>query len=158
MITLSNQNNPGDKFTPQELREMFHPQSGGRTVFKYPTNCQLRIKGCVSCQCLANPNCFNNDGLPCLIVMKDGNGTKLMVGCYASLEAHLSDSLGVIVDCSINGLNLAIYNYDKKSGPFSTKGDSGSLIFDGNSQMVGIFHFCGVERCAPSRHLCTPAW
>jgi hypothetical protein len=52
---------------------------------------------------------------------------------------------------------LAIYNYDKQSGPFSAKGDSGSL-FDGEGRMVGILHF-GMPKGA-SNHITysTPAW
>jgi hypothetical protein len=49
--------------------------------------------------------------------MKDGNTTDLTVGRYAGLEAYLSDDLGV------ESIELAIYNYDKQSGPFSDKGD-----------------------------------
>jgi hypothetical protein len=62
-----------------------------------------------------------------------GNTTDLTVGRYSGLEAYLSDDLGV------ESIELAIYNYDKRSGPFSTKGDSG-------------------ERREHPRHLCHPAW
>ncbi len=113
---------------------MFYPQSGGRTTFKWPTNRQLRINGCVTRELLAVPDCFDSNGEPCLIVMKDGNTTDLTVGRYAGLEAYLCDDLGV------ESIELAIYNYDKQSGPFSAKGDSGSLIFDGEGHMVGILH------------------
>ena len=34
-------------------------------------------------------------------------------------------------------IELAINNYDKRSGEFSQKGDSGSLIVDGLGRMVG---------------------
>ena len=33
-----------------------------------------------------------------------------------------------------------MYNYDKQSGPFSAKGNSGALVFDGEGHMVGILH------------------
>ena len=35
-------------------------------------------------------------------------------------------------------VELAIYNYNKTSGPFWTKGDSGSLIFDGLGRMLAF--------------------
>jgi hypothetical protein len=124
----------GVKFTSRQLTQMFYPQSGGRTVFKFPPNCQLRINGCVTRELLAVPDCFDSNGEPCLIVMKDGNATDLTVGRYAGLEAYLCDELGV------ETIELAIYNYDKQSGVFSAKGDSGSLIFDGMGHMVGILH------------------
>ncbi|EIW74718.1 hypothetical protein CONPUDRAFT_170052 [Coniophora puteana RWD-64-598 SS2] len=144
--------NLGDNFTPQQLTNMFYPQSVGRTAFKFPTNRQLRINGCVTRELLAVPDCFDNSGEPCLIVMKDGNTTDLTVGRYAGLEAYLCDDFGV------ESIELAIYNYDRQSGPFSAKGDSGSLIFDGEGHMVGILH-SGMPK-GGSNHVtyATPAW
>ena len=74
---------------------MFYPRSGGRTAFKWPTNRQLRITGCVTRELLAVPDCFDSNGAPCLIVMKVGNTTDLTVGHYAGLEAYLCDDRGV---------------------------------------------------------------
>ncbi|KAG9074875.1 hypothetical protein FRC06_010411, partial [Ceratobasidium sp. 370] len=123
------------KFTSPQLTNMFYAQSGSRTAFKFPTNRQLPMNGCVRRELLAVPNCFDRNGMPCLIVMKDdGNTTDLTVGRYAGLEAYLCNNLGV------ESIELAIYNYDRQFGPFSAKGDSGSLIFNGEGQMVGILH------------------
>jgi hypothetical protein len=99
-------------------------------VFKFPPNCQLRITGWVTRERLAKPDCFDSNSEPCLIVMKDGNTTDLTVGRYAGLEAYLCDELGQ------ESRELAIYNYNMQSGDFSAKGDSGSLIFDGEGNMV----------------------
>ncbi|KAG6887384.1 hypothetical protein C0995_015686 [Termitomyces sp. Mi166 len=142
----------GSKFTPWQLTKMFYPKSGGRTTFKWPTNCQLRINGCLTRELLAVPDCFDSNGEPCLIVMKDGNATDLTVGRYAGLEAYLCDDLGV------ESIELAIYNYNKQSGSFSDRGDSGSLIFDGEGHMVGIIH-PGMPK-GESNHVtyATPAW
>ncbi|ETW75104.1 hypothetical protein HETIRDRAFT_481777 [Heterobasidion irregulare TC 32-1] len=142
----------GGKFTPQQLTDMFYPQSAGRTAFKFPTNRQLRINGCLTRELLGVPDCFDSNGEPCLIVMKDGNTTDLTVGRYAGLEAYLCDNFGV------ESIELAIYNYDKQSGPFSAKGDSGSLIFDGEGHMVGVLH-SGMPK-GGSNHVtyATPAW
>jgi hypothetical protein len=74
---------------------MFYPQSGSRMMFKWPTNHQLRINGCVTRELLAVPNCFDSNGEPCLIVMKDSNTTNLTVGCYTGLKAYLCDDLGI---------------------------------------------------------------
>lgn len=82
--------------------------------------------------------------------MNDGNTTDLTVGRYAGLEAYTSDALGV------ESIELAIYDYDKQSGPFSAKGDSGSLIFDGKGRMVGILH-SGMQKHGHVTYA-TPAW
>ena len=66
---------------------MFYPQSGGWTVFKFPANRQLRINDCVKRELLAVPDCFDHNGEPCLIVMKDGNATDLTFSRLTALEA-----------------------------------------------------------------------
>ena len=141
-----------DKFTPWQLTKMFYPQSGGRTTFKFPVNRQLRIKGCVTREFLAVPDCFDGNSEPCLIVMKDGNTTDLTVGRYAGLEAYLCNDLGV------ESIELAIYNYNWCFGPFSASGDSGSLIFDGEGYMVGVLHSGMLKGGSSYISYATPAW
>ena len=133
---------------------MFYPQSGSRTTFKWPTNRQLRINGCLTRELLAVPDCFDSSGAPCFLVMKDGNTTDLTVGRYSGLEAYLCDGLGV------ESIEFAIYNYDNQSGPFSLKGDSGSLVFDGQGRRVGILH-SGMLKGRGNMYnvtYATPAW
>ncbi|KAI0048404.1 hypothetical protein FA95DRAFT_1582210 [Auriscalpium vulgare] len=137
-----------DKFTHAKLTEMFNPQSRGRTTFKYPASRQLRINGCVTRELLAVPDSFDQKGAACLLVMKNGNSTDLTIGRYAGLEAYLCDARGV------ESVELAIYNHDLKFRSFSARGDSGSLIFDGEGHMVGILH------SGMGKHItfATPAW
>ena len=131
---------------------MFYPLNNSMPVFKFPPNRQLRITGWVTRERLAKPDCFDSNSKRCLIVMKDGNTTDLTVGRYAGLEAYLCDELGK------ESTELAIYNYNKQSGDFAAKGDSGSLIFDGKGNMVGILH-SGTPKGA-SNHVtyATPAY
>ena len=121
-------------------------------MFKFPTDRQLRINGWVPRELLANPDGFDGNGEPCLIVMKYGNTTDLTVGRYTGLEAYLSNELGQ------ESTELAIYNYDLESGPFSAKGDSGSLIFDGMGRMVGILHSGMLKGTTSHVTFATPAW
>lgn len=46
---------------------------------------------------------------------------------------------------------VAVSNFDKKSGSFSAKGDSGSLIFNAEGTMVTLLH-SGMPR-GPSNHV-----
>ena len=121
-------------------------------MFKYPPNRQLRIRGIVEPQLLTNPDGVDSNGEPCLVVLKDGGKTDVTVGKYAGLEAYVANDLGQ------ESIELAIYNYDKQSGDFSAKGDSGALIVDGLGNMVGILH-SGMPKGA-SNHVtfATPAW
>jgi len=131
---------------------MFYPLDNSRAVFESPPNRQLKITGIVTRERLANPDCFDSNNKPCLIVLKDGGTSDLTVGRYAGLEAYLCDDLGQ------ESIELAIYNYNKQSGDFSAKGDSGSLIVDGMGNMVGILH-SGMPKDASSHvTYATPAW
>ena len=138
----------------EKLTAMMYPQSDSRKTFKYPENRQLRIGGIVTKEHLANPDLFDSDGQPCLIVLKDGSTTDLTVERYAGLESFLCDKGGV------ESIELAIYNYDKKSSPFSAKGDSGSLIFDGLGRMVGLLHSGKSKPGLSTAHVAyaTPIW
>lgn len=78
--------------------------------------------------------------------------TDVTVGKYAGLEAYVVDDLGQ------ESIELAIYNYDKQSGDFSAKGDSGSLIVDGLGNMVGILHSGMPKGTSSHVTFATPAW
>ncbi|KZT25965.1 hypothetical protein NEOLEDRAFT_1156078 [Neolentinus lepideus HHB14362 ss-1] len=139
-----------DLVTPQQLTSMFYDESNGKRVFKFPADRELRINGWLTRE--LNPDCFDSNGKPCLVVMKDGYTPNLTVGCYAGLEAYICDGLGV------ESMELAVYNYDKQSGSFSDKGDSGSLVFDGMGHMVGIVHTGMWKGLWNHVTYATPAW
>lgn len=120
-------------------------------MFEFPADRQLRISGCVPCALLVDPDGLDANEESCLIVMKYGNTTDLTVGRCAGLEAYICDDLGQ------ESIELAVYNYDLASGPFSAKGDSGSLIFDGLGRMVGILH-SRLSRGTGHVTFATPAW
>ena len=121
-------------------------------MFKFPANGQLRINGCVRREDLTSPDTYDSNGQPCIVVMKDGATSDLTVGRCAGLEAYICDDLGV------ESIELAIYDYDKQSGPFSAKGDSGSLVFDGQGRMVGILHSALSNSGSNHVAYATPAW
>ena len=114
---------------------MMYPRNGSRKAFKYPEGRQLRINGIVSKELLANPDLLDDNDLPCLIVLKNGNTTDLTVGRATGMESFVRDD-----HTDEESTELAVDNYDKKSGVFSAKGDSGSLVVDGLGRMVGILN------------------
>jgi hypothetical protein len=58
----------------------------------------------------------------------------ITVGRCAGLESFVCDNNGV------RSVDVAAYNYDRQSRPFSTFSDSGSLIFNGKREMVALLH------------------
>ncbi|KAF8645404.1 hypothetical protein AX16_007838 [Volvariella volvacea WC 439] len=151
---VGNQVDLGTAFTPSQLKTLLHPWNDGTTPFKYPSNRLLKIRGFVPKEKLANPDSFDSEGQPCIIVMKHGCTTDLTVGRCAGLESFVCDETGV------RSVEVAVYNYDKQSRPFSAKGDSGSLIFDRNGQMVALLHSGKAKTGSSATHVTygTPAW
>ena len=136
---------------------MFYLQSDSGITFKYPEGRKLRIQGVATKEDLANPEGSDSEGQPALIVGKDGNTTDLTIGRYAGLVSFLRDENG------IESIELGIYNFDKKAGVFSAKGDSGSLIWDvkdGVARIVGQLHSGSNRGGATSNHItyATPGW
>ncbi|KAL1741578.1 hypothetical protein HDZ31DRAFT_84747 [Schizophyllum fasciatum] len=142
----------GSKFDPHELHSMFWPNDTNTSGLKFPPNRQLRIRGVVTRELLANPDCYDDAGNAMYVVAKDGNTTDLTVGRYTGLEAYLCD------ECGNESIEVAIYNYSRTSGNFSAKGDSGSLIFTGDGRKLAVLH-SGMPR-GLSSHVTfgTPAW
>ncbi|KIM34169.1 hypothetical protein M408DRAFT_19118 [Serendipita vermifera MAFF 305830] len=144
----------GTALSPSQVTDIFCPQSNTRTAFKYPEDRKLRIEGVVSRELLDDPDLFDSENQPCLIVGKDGTKTGLTFGRYAGLESYVCDDLGV------ETMELGIYNLEKNARAFSDKGDSGALIWDGNGRALGQLH-SGQNKGGSSRpHVvyATPAW
>ncbi|KAF8914362.1 hypothetical protein CPB84DRAFT_1863065 [Gymnopilus junonius] len=122
------------KLSATEFRRLMHPRIDIKPVVGFYSDGLLRIKGIVAKEQLANPESLDINGDPCFVVLKDGCVSDLTFGRYAGLESYLCDDKGV------RCVELAIYNYDKQSRPFSSKGDSGSLLFNGKGEMIGLLH------------------
>lgn len=91
---------------------MMYPRSNSRKAFKYPEGRQLRINGIVSKELLANPDLLDDNDQPCLIDVKDGNTTEFTVGRATVMDSFVRDD-----DTEEESVELAIYNYDKRSQP-----------------------------------------
>ena len=98
-----------------------------------PIGQKIEINGVVSRDILLKPESHNK---PDFIVIKDGPGTGLTVGCLTGMESFVCNSAGR------ESVELAVYNfgYDERPRVFSAGGDSGSLIIDGLGRMVGLLH------------------
>lgn len=113
---------------------MFNPNAANPPLFKYPNDHLFRILGFVTAECLANPDFYNEQGNAVFIVAKDGQSSDLTFGRYSAMEAYTCDEF------NHDSWEVAIFNYNRRSGNFSTKGDSGSLIFNAEGKMVAILH------------------
>ena len=114
--------------------------------------------GCTTKEDLANPTEFDDEGQRCLIAGKDGSTTELTVGRHAGLVSFTVNEVG------IESVELNIYNSGVKNAEaFSTRGDSGSLVWhtkDGKARIIGQLHPGNNKRGPTSNHFtyCTPDW
>ncbi|RPA95762.1 hypothetical protein L873DRAFT_1697017 [Choiromyces venosus 120613-1] len=118
----------GTQITPYQFTRLMFHNPGNCQTFKYPTNRPFKVQGIVPDEKMRRPTILDQNGDPCLVVMKRGNTTGLTVG-------RADDILSFVRNYYDNGntktsKEWAIYPYDSKSGPFSAKGDCGSGIVD----------------------------
>ncbi|KAH7889041.1 hypothetical protein F5I97DRAFT_1935411 [Phlebopus sp. FC_14] len=122
----------GHKFPPEQLTQMMYPNEKNSHNFDFPGDRLLPLW-------MRKPTMYDQDGERCLMVLKNGRTTKLTVGRANNIlsftRKYLSDDDGI-------SMAWAILPFDDKSGPFSAKGDSGSVVVDGVGRIGGILT-CG---------------
>ncbi|KAF8641662.1 hypothetical protein AX16_009855, partial [Volvariella volvacea WC 439] len=126
--------NFGNKYTAGQLEDLFWPFAATRDGRTIPANLQLPIRSALPRRLIINPDTEDKNGDPLYIVGKYGNTTKLTLGHYSGMDAYTCDDLG------LESREVVVYNYSKTSGDFSDYGDSGSLIFTGDGDMLAILH------------------
>lgn len=110
-------------------------------TFKYPFDRLLRLNGTISDEEMRHPTMVDRSGNQVLIVMKHGNNTDLTIG-------HANDFCSYVrwdVNEPQTSKQWAIFPFDKSgnsqkghSGPFSGKGDSGSVVVDARGRVGGL--------------------
>ncbi|KAF9493988.1 hypothetical protein BDN71DRAFT_1483222 [Pleurotus eryngii] len=129
----------GNKYNSVQLTNMF-----------WPDHHQLRIHDVVSSTHMMPPD-DTEMGDDVHIVGKYSNATNFTLGRYSGLEAYICDDFGR------ESTEVAVLNYDKKSGNFAAKGDSGALIFTSKGRMLAVLH-SGMLRGGDHITFGTPAW
>ena len=154
--------------------EKMYPDPETRAKFKYPCGGLMQLRDFVKDGELRHPTMLDANGEECLIVVKNGTSTGVTLGRANSTESFVRDYKYGIRSTS---MEIAIYPYSHEDSAFSAPGDSGSVIGDANSRIVGMltggagrtgfgisyassYHFIDecIKRAFPDSHLCpTPA-
>jgi hypothetical protein len=77
---------------------------------------------------------YDQKGQHGIIVLKRGRTTDLTVGRASNIFSYTRNYFG----CDQISKEWVILSFNPKSGPFSEKGDSGSVIVDGTGRIGGI--------------------
>ena len=131
VIALTNKETEIPKFSA-----MMSPIPWGAHHFEYPRGSLLRLKGTIPYQDMCHPPTLDQDGRPCLPVLKHGNATGLTVGRANDIRSCVRN---YYEDGTTNfSMEWAILPFDHKSGAFSAPGDSGAVVADGGGRIGGI--------------------
>lgn len=126
----------GTKYSPYALSRMMHPNLKNSHNFKFPGNRLLKLWGTIEEDEMRKPKMYDQNGDACIMVLKRGRTTGLTVGRATTFVSYtryyFSDN-----DTAVSK-ELTILSFDKSSGAFSAKGDSGSAVVDGAGRVVGI--------------------
>jgi hypothetical protein len=128
----------GFEFTPEKLNSLMYPivDLENPPSFQYPEDRLLQIHGVVSDTELQNPSDKDENGNPCIIVLKRGKTTGLTVGCVNNLNSFVRTYWkDGTADTS---MELPVFGHKSKNEPFSEPGDSGSIVVDGKGHVIGI--------------------
>ncbi|KAL4068225.1 hypothetical protein V8B97DRAFT_2059888 [Scleroderma yunnanense] len=118
----------GNKISVPDFVLKMHPHPEGCSSFKYPGN----VKEDEICQ----PTQLDANGEECLIIIKNGKGTGVTIGCGTGIEPFVReyDEYGI----KSMSMDVAIHPYSHEDGAFSAPRDLGSIVGDGLRCIVGL--------------------
>ncbi|QRV99785.1 hypothetical protein RhiJN_27804 [Ceratobasidium sp. AG-Ba] len=121
-----------------ELTVWMYPHGANAPSFKYPGDRLLRFSGTPPDVEMYNstPKTQDQNNNSVIMVLKNGNTTNLTVGRLNTIRAftctYFKGEPGKM------SKEIAVLPRTSKSGPFSGKGDSGSMVVDGKGRVCGI--------------------
>lgn len=101
--------------------------------FNYPLDRLLKLRDFLSTNEMHYPS--NGEDDPSPLVLKRGPATQTTIGRLTRFESHVRH-YGLLGN--FDSVKAAIYPYDRKPGPFSGRGDSGSVIADSQGKFFAV--------------------
>lgn len=123
--------------TPEAFTMKCFPRGDANWQFEYPVDRLLPLEGIITDDLMRNPDMWDLNGEPCLLVVKSGNATNTTIG---RANGVFSIVRKYFLDMSIHQTSMewGIINYESKSEVFSEPGDSGSIIADIRGRIGGM--------------------
>jgi len=116
--------------------EKMYPCLDSPAQFDYPEDGLMHLRDFVRDDELHRPTMLDENGLECLIVIKNGTSTGLTFGRVAGIKSFTRTYQDFKIDST--SMEIAIYPYSHKDGAFAAPGDSGSVVADANNRVVGM--------------------
>ena len=131
----SNVHIPGSEIEPGEFVGLINPRTNARSIFVYPLDRSLQLRGILSAEEIRTPNQKTCNGEPVRYVAKRGHATLTTIGRLTGFDSHVRRYFTI---GSRDSVEAAVLPHDKYSGPFSKGGDSGSIIVDASGKFVAL--------------------
>ena len=108
--------------SPEDFTLKCFPRGDAKWEFEFPEDRLLPLRGIISDELMCKPDMFDSDGMPCLLVVKNGNATGITIGRANGVFSIVRD---YFQDMSIHQTSMewGIVNYSSKSEVFSAPGD-----------------------------------
>ncbi|EJD02803.1 uncharacterized protein FOMMEDRAFT_156149 [Fomitiporia mediterranea MF3/22] len=122
----------------EKFIHMLHVDFGlnSASSFEYPFDSLLKLHGTIPDEEMRYRTALDHDGLPCLMAIKRGISTGLTVGRANNIFSYVRNYSDH--DNPKTSKEWAILPRNSKSGAFSEKGDSGSVVVDRHGRIGGL--------------------
>ena len=122
---------------PAEFTRRCNTRGNANWTFTYPEDHLLPLVGTISDQLMRHPDMWDSDDEPCILVVNSGNATGTTLGRTNGVFSIVR-KYPLHVSADQTSMEWAILPYNSKSDPFSTPGDSGSIIADISGRIGGM--------------------
>ncbi|KAJ3821936.1 hypothetical protein F5880DRAFT_1485141 [Lentinula raphanica] len=125
----------GTKIASSKMVQLLHPRQDSPSKFKYPANCLYQLRSILAAVKIGQPNTLTAEGDSVRFAIKHGASTLTTIGCINGFQSFKRNY------CSLDqfdSLEVAVYPYNAKSGPFSARGDSGAAIVGTNNDIIAL--------------------
>src|SRR5258708_2217103 len=124
----------GTEFPPALFTAMMCPNPRNSHNFVYPGDRLLSLRGTITDNEMRKPTMYDQNNNRCMMVIKRGRTTGVTIGRANNIFSYTRN----YGDVSGVSKQWVILPFNKKSGVFSAKGDSGSVVVDGAGQVGGL--------------------
>ena len=123
----------GTKLNDADLTRMIFLHATSPYTFQYPPDRLLPLYGTVPVKEMCKPTILDQNGDKCIVVLKRGRtfGRASGIDSYIRTYRHKNAA-------PETPREWTIISYDNKSGAFSARGDSGSVVVDGRGRIGGL--------------------
>lgn len=117
--------------------EMMYPRIDAPTTFKFPEDRLLKLRGIIQEPEILEPGTkVDHADDKCLLVIKSDAATGVTIGRATGIFSYIRSN--PYDGTSWRSREWAIFAYDKNSGAFSARGNSGAIIVDGCGRIGGL--------------------